>query len=355
MRLQTDLDRVPLGAGATPVRELTKLGERRGVARLWIKDDASYSDVGGNKARKLEWLLADARRRGRRTILTGGALGTNHGLATATFARRLGMRTVLVLAPQPETDHVRAQLARLRESGAEIHLASGFATSLLIAARLMVARAGPGLRAPYLLPPGGSTPLGCVGYVRAALELGEQVAAGELPEPSHVVVALGSGGTAAGLLAGLRLAGMRSRLLCVRVSDVIPLDSRNVARLARRTLRLLEAHGVDAGAVAPFAGTLRVEPRWIGRGYGQATPEGERARDLFAEREGVTLDPVYTAKAVAALLDLNAAGAFGEGPVLYWHTYSAPEPNPVAPASGQGRMTGRPRGSLVAEEATGSC
>lgn len=199
MRLQTDLDRVPLGNGPTPVRELTGLGESRGVARLWIKDDARYSEVGGNKARKLEWLLADARRRGRTTILTGGALGTNHGLATATFARRLGMRTVLVLAPQPETEHVRAQLERLRDSGAEIHVASGLATSFLVAAWLMVARAGPGLRAPYLLPPGGSTPLGCVGYVRAALELGEQVAAGELPEPSHVVVALGSGGTAAGL------------------------------------------------------------------------------------------------------------------------------------------------------------
>jgi D-cysteine desulfhydrase len=324
MRLEIDLDRVPLGSGPTPVRELTELGSSRGEAPVWIKDDGKYSALGGNKARKLEWLLADARRRRKSTILTGGAFGTNHGLATAVFARRLGMRTVLVLAPQPETDHVRAQLERLRASGAEIHIARGLATSFLLAAWLTAARTYPGLDLPYLVPPGGSTPLGCVGYVRAAVELSEQVEAGELPEPSHIVVALGSGGTAAGLLAGLRLTGLRSRLLCVLVSDVIRMESRSVARLARRTLRLLKAHGVRVAA-APLAGTLKVEPRWIGRGYGYATPESERARQLLAEREGVTLDPVYTAKAMAALLDLNSIGAFGRGPVLYWHTYSPAE------------------------------
>ena len=325
MRLQTDLDRVPLGNGPTPVRELTRLGESGGAARLWIKDDGAYSSVGGNKARKLEWLLADARRRGKTTILTGGALGTNHGLATATFARRLGMRTVLVLVPQPETEHVRAQLERLRGSGAEIHVATGLRSSFALAAALAALHSRPGTRAPYLVPPGGSSPLGCVGYVRAALELGDQVAAGELPEPSHVVVALGSGGTAAGLLAGLRLSGLRSRLLCVLVSDAIRIDARSVVWLARRTLRLLRAHGMNEVA-APLTGTLKVEPRWLGRGYGHSTPEAERALALLAEREGVALDPVYTAKAMAALLDLNGAGAFGAGPVLYWHTAGGSRP-----------------------------
>ena len=116
MGLQIDLERVRLGTGPTPVRELTELGDDAGQAPVWIKDDGAYSEVGGNKARKLEWLLADARRRRKRTVLTGGALGTNHGLATATFAARLGMRTILVLVPQPETEHVRAQLARLVET-----------------------------------------------------------------------------------------------------------------------------------------------------------------------------------------------------------------------------------------------
>lgn len=329
--LRTDLDRVRLGAGPTPVRELTGLGEGRGRAPVWIKDDGAYSSVGGNKARKLEWLLADALRRRKRTILTSGATGTNHGLATATFARQLGLRTILVLVPQPETDHVRAQLERLRESGAEIHIAPGFWSSFPLAAWLAATRGGPGLQPPYLVPPGGSSPLGCVGSVQAAFELADQVSAGALPEPSHVVVALGSGGTAAGLLAGMRLSGMRSRLLCVQVSDVIKLSSRGVAGLARRTLRLLRRHG-ETREAAPIEGTLKVEPRWLGPGYGRSTPEGERAMRLLAEREGVTLDPVYTAKAMAALLALNEAGAFGDGPVLYWHTYCPPKDgNPVAP------------------------
>jgi D-cysteine desulfhydrase len=167
------------------------------------------------------------------------------------------------------------------------------------------------------------------------------VDAGELPEPSHIVVALGSGGTAAGLLAGIWLSGLRSRLLCVVVSDALRLEARRIARLARRTLRLLAEHGADSGTATTTAGMLKLERRWIGGGYGHATPQAERAIELFAEREDVTLDPVYTAKTVAALLDLNAQGALGEGPVLYWHTYSSP-PNPVAP--------GR-----IAEEATGIC
>jgi D-cysteine desulfhydrase len=325
MGLEIELERVALGAGPTPVRELTQLGDQRGTAPVWIKDDGAYSSFGGNKARKLEWLLADARRRGKRTILTGGALGTNHGLATALFARRLGMRTVLVLVPQPETEHVRRQLERMRASGAELHLASGVARAYALAASLMLRRASPPVNLPYFLRPGGSVPLGCVGYVEAAIELSEQVAAGRMPEPSHVVVPLGSGGTAAGLLAGLKLAGLRSRLVCVLVNDVIRVDERTVARLARRTLRLLQKHGANVGQVDIAAADLSLERGWLGAGYGHSTPAADRATELFGEREGLMLEPVYTAKAAAALLELNRRGAFGRGPVLYWHTYSAPE------------------------------
>ncbi|MEK6326492.1 MAG: pyridoxal-phosphate dependent enzyme [Actinomycetota bacterium] len=325
MPLQVDLQRLRLGEGPTPVRELTRLGDERGSAPVWIKDDGAFSRFGGNKARKLEWLLADARRRGKRTVLTGGALGTNHGLATALFARRLGMRTVLVLVPQPETEHVRRQLERMRAGGAELHLADGVARAYALAASLMLRRASAPLNLPYFLRPGGSVPLGCVGYVEAALELAQQVEAGELPEPSHIVVPLGSGGTAAGLLAGLKLAGLRSRLVCVLVNDLTRVDERTVARLAGRTLRLLRKRGADVGQVEAAAADLTLERGWLGPGYGHSTPAAEWAIELFAEREDVVLEPVYTAKAAAALLELNRRGAFGQGPVLYWHTYSRPQ------------------------------
>jgi D-cysteine desulfhydrase len=326
MRLETDLERVRLGEGPTPVRELRELGEERGRAPVWVKDDGAYSAFGGNKARKLEWLLGHAAARGKHTIITGGAVGTNHGLATALFARRLGIGTVLVLVPQPDSAHVRRQLDQLRRSGAELHFAPGVVRAHLVGAWLMLARASLPFNLPYALPPGGSAPLGCVGYVEAALELSAQVASGELPEPSHVIVALGSGGTAAGLAAGMKLAGLRSRLVCVLVTDVIKVDAARVARLARRTLRLVARHGACVDAVDVDSGEIDVLDGWLGGGYGHSTPEAERAMDLLAEREDMTLEPVYTAKAMAALLELNRRGAFGEGPVLYWHTF---QPLPV--------------------------
>jgi D-cysteine desulfhydrase len=324
MELQVDLERVKLGEGPTPVRELTRLGADRGEAPVWIKDDGAYSGFGGNKARKLEWLLADARRRGKRTILTGGAIGTNHGLATALFAQRLGMRTVLVLVPQPDSEHVGRQLRRIRATGAELHFPPGVWRAYALAAWLMVGRASPPANLPYLLRPGGSVPLGCVGYVEAAIELSEQVEAGELPEPSHVVVALGSGGTAAGLLAGLKLAGLRSRLVGVLVNDLVRVDERTVARLAGRTLRLLRKRGASIREVEVAAADFEIQRGWLGPGYGHPTPAADRASELLDDREKVVLEPVYTAKAVAATLELNRRGAFGPGPVLYWHTYSRP-------------------------------
>jgi D-cysteine desulfhydrase len=164
-----------------------------------------------------------------------------------------------------------------------------------------------------------------VGYVSAAIELAAQVRAGELPEPSHVVLAVGSGGTAAGLLAGLRRTGLRSRLVCVLVNDLVRCDATTISRLAARTCRLLARAGApSAGPVE--RGRIRVERGWLGAGYGHPTPAGRRAMTLLREREDLELDPVYTAKAVAALLALNRAGRFGAGPVLYWHTYGVARP-----------------------------
>jgi D-cysteine desulfhydrase len=325
MELLVDLERVKLGEGPTPVRQLTHLGDERGQAPVWIKDDGAYSAFGGNKARKLEWLLADARRRGKRTILTGGAVGTNHGLATALFARRLGIRTVLVLVPQPDSEHVRRQLRRIRATGAELHFPRGVWRAYALAAWLMLGRASPPANLPYFLRPGGSVPLGCVGYVEAAVELSQQVEAGALPEPSHVVVPLGSGGTAAGLLAGLKIAGLRSRLVGVLVNDLVRVDERTVARLARRTLHLLRKRGASVREIEVAAADVEIQRGWLGRGYGHSTPAADHATELLGEREDVVLEPVYTAKAVAAMLELNRRGTFGPGPLLYWHTYSRPE------------------------------
>ena len=323
--LQVTLPRLALGKGPSPVAPLARLSSRLGGPPLWVKNDGLYGSVyGGNKARKLEFLLADALRRRCRTIITFGAIGTNHGLATALYARQQGLRAVLLLVDQPVSEHVRTQVWRLHQVGAVLHRTRTVPRTAVLAPLAMLRyadwRRG---RLPYLVPPGGSSPLGAVGYVNAGLELADQVAAGELPEPAHIFVALGSGGTAAGLLLGLRLAGLRSRLVAVVVSDVVSLRPQTVTRLANRAARLLRQRGapLPEGDIGPEEVTLASD--WLGGGYGHPTPAAAQAEELVRETEGLELEGVYTAKAMAALVDQVKAGQLREGPVLYWHTFNA--------------------------------
>ncbi|MGW0173154.1 pyridoxal-phosphate dependent enzyme [Rhodococcus sp. NPDC003322] len=312
--LAATLPHLRLGSRPTPLTRLDGLGERN---RLWCKDDSGFGDGGwgGNKIRKLEWILPDVAARGSRRILTVGALGTNWGLATALYAREQGVDTALALVDQPVDEHVRAQLARLHASGATVHRTHTKARTIA-AAPWLFARHG----LPYYLPAGGSTPIGTLGYVEAALELATQVHRGEMPEPAAVVTAVGSGGTAAGLLLGLRLAGLRTRVVAVVVNDTLPLAERNLIGLARRTERLLRRRGARLGAVDLAPGSLVVTRRWLGPGYGHPTVEGAAAGRVAAAA-GLTLDPVYTAKAFAASIALDRHPMFGDAPIVFVDTY----------------------------------
>jgi D-cysteine desulfhydrase len=310
-------DRLPfvrLGEGPSPVRRVE--GVDVGGVELWVKDEGAYGGPwGGNKVRKLEWVLPDVRRRRRRTVLTFGALATNHGLATALYAREVGLRAALALVDQPVDDHVRAQLERLRASGAALHFTHTPARTAAALPWLLARHASP--LPPYVLPAGGSSPVGALGYVEVALELAAQVEAGELPQPAGAVVAVGTGGTAAGLALGLRLAGLRTRVLAVVVNDLLRLDERTIGRLAARSARLLRRRGAD-GALA--LAEVAVTRDWLGEGYGLATVESERARELAAGA-GLALDPVYTAKAFAGLLGEARHGRLGGGPLLFLQTH----------------------------------
>jgi D-cysteine desulfhydrase len=316
--LRERLPFVRLGEGPSPVRRLGGLGP--GGGELWVKDEGAYGGPwGGNKVRKLEWVLPDVRRRRRRTVLTFGALGTNHGLATALYAREVGLRAALALVDQPVDDHVREQLARLRSSGAALHFTHTRARTVVAAPWLLIRHASP--LPPYVLPAGGSSPVGALGYVETALELAAQVEAGELPEPAWAIVATGTGGTASGLALGLRLAGLRTRVLAVVVNDLLRLDARALTRLASRSARLLRRRGAALPAdVEAIAANLDVTAAWLGAGYGIPTAESERGQEVAA-RAGLALDPVYTAKAFAALLGERRAGRLGDGPLLFVQTH----------------------------------
>ena len=318
--LRASLPRLELCRLPTPVRELPRLAERTG-APLWMKDDSRTAELwGGNKPRKLEWVLADAERRRFRTVLTFGALATNHGLATALYARERGLRCVLALTDQPVDEHVERQLERIAASGARVHRTRDAPRTVLALPWLLAryAQLRPP-RPPYPLPPGGSSAVGALGFVEAALELAAQVERGELPAPRAVVIAFGTGGTAAGLAAGLRIAGLRARVLPVLVNDQIKLSEKTVLRLARRTLRLLERRGAGVGGVRVEDSDVEVVHGFLGEGYGHPTAEAREAIRLAADEEGVRLDPVYTGKTMAAIL----GRACGDGPLLYWHTYGA--------------------------------
>jgi D-cysteine desulfhydrase len=313
------LEHAPLGTGPTPVRRLPALVPELDDAEVWVKDESSYGDGGwgGNKVRKLEWILPEARRRHVRTLFTVGGIGTHWGLACALYARRLGINTLLGLVDQPVDDHVRAQLARLEASGAELHRFRS-PGRLRLAAPWLLATHLHGGRPPWYLPAGGSNPFGALGYVETSLELAAQVARGELPEPRTVVVPIGSGGTAAGLALGLRLAGLGTRVFGVVVNDAFRLDAPVIARLARRTARLLSVHGAT-GLPTIAAEDVVTRFDWLGATYGDPTPATVRMVEAAAGA-GLELEPVYTGKALAALADL-AGGPELTGPVLWLNTH----------------------------------
>jgi D-cysteine desulfhydrase len=268
----------------------------------WLWDEgASDPEYGGNKARKLAILLPDALGAGARSVLTVGGVGSHHVLATAILGRRLGLATHAVLFDQPDRPDVRAQRARIEAACASVVRvptpAQAAARSLLRLRRLR----SRGHRVAWI-PPGGTSPRSVRGWRDAAAEVARRVRAGALPRPDRVVVALGTGGTAAGLLAGFSDEGLRTEVVAARV----------VPRIAIGPARVRALAGVFGGPVA-----LTVVDALHG-GYGAVDDEVLEALASGRAR-GVPLEPTYTAKAWAAARRVAAAG-------VTWFVATAPRP-----------------------------
>lgn len=317
--LRETLPALWLGSPPSPLRILS--GVKVGDREVWVKDDGAYGDGGwgGNKVRKLEWLIPEARRRGRETVVTVGGLATNWGLACALYGREHGLSTVLALVDQPRDRHVEDQLERLRDSGAELHFTGSSARTVLVVPWLITRH-----RRSWFLPAGGSSPVGALGAVESALELAAQVESGEMDVPSWIVTAVGSGGTAAGLILGLRLAGLDTEVLAVVVNDKLRLDSRALLRLARKSAKLLGARGADLPELDLGGDNLTVVEDQLGAGYGHRTKAATKAARAVSRKDGLELDSVYTAKAMAGLLALGVED-LGEGPIVFLNT-NGPRP-----------------------------
>ena len=281
-----------------------------GDASILVKrDDLTTPSLGGNKARALELLLAGVGPDD--VLLTVGSTGSTHALALAHFGARLGARTEVVTWPQEEHDVSLATAARLREI-ARVTAARSPATAML---RASVRRL---LRPVRWIPAGGSSPLGAMGHAAAALELADQLAREGTPAPDTLVVPLGSGGTAAGLLVGVALAGLPTRVLGVRVVPRIVANKRRVLALARRAAALFAQR---AQVAAPTIDERRfaIEETQYGGAYARETHAARTSAALVLAREGPALEGTYSAKALAAALAL--ARTAPQERVLYWLTF----------------------------------
>ncbi len=304
----------------TPVEPLADLAEELGLGSLSVKrDDLSGTLYGGNKTRKLEFLLGDAIDKGHDEVWTVGAIGSNHVLATSIWSRELGLKPGALHYPQPMTDHVRHNLLALSTTDPDLHL-TGTVTLPFQMFKTKLKEwlnTNPGV---YYVSGGGSSPVGVIGYVEAALEFVEQVEAGECERPDRIYVAAGTCGTFAGLLLGFALAKFDVEVVGVRVVDKVITNSFAVTKLYHGAARLLAEFGVESAPELSHRDVL-MRDAFFGPGYGEPTDAGLEAMRVIDEHGGPHLEPTYTAKAFSAVL-AEAKSSQGMN-ILYWHTLSS--------------------------------
>lgn len=312
------LPTVALSTEATPITPLPRLADALGprCPRLFMKrDDLLPFGLGGNKVRKMQAVLAEAIAAGADTLITCGSLQSNHARVTAAAGAMLGLQVELVLNGEPPAATATGNTRLDHLFGATIHLVPSRDDRAPmmedLAARLR--RSG---RRPFIVPLGASTPTGALGFARGVAE----IAASTL-RPDAIVTSTSSGGTQAGLIAGCALFGLTARIVGISADDPAAALERVVHDLLGGMATRLGAKPASVGAEQPVV----VDDAFVGAGYGVPTPASDEAQVLLARREGILLDPVYTAKAMAGLIARIRAGDFrADQTVMFWHTGGVP-------------------------------
>jgi L-cysteate sulfo-lyase len=311
--------RIRLGHAPTPLEPMENLTRRLGGGpRLWIKrDDCTGLSTGGNKTRKLEYLMADARAQGADTVITQGATQSNHARQTAAACAKLGFACRILLEDRTgytdEAYRMSGNVLMDKLHGATVERRPGGADMQAEMEAVAERLRGEGRR-PYVIPGGGSNPIGALGYVTAALELVAQAAETGL-RIDHLVHATGSAGTQAGLVAGLVALNSGIPVLGIGVRAPREKQEANVLALAQRTAEHLGLPGIVR------AEHVVANCDYVGRGYGIPTEGMVDAVRLVAETEGVLLDPVYSGKGMAGLIDLVRKSFFPkDADVVFLHT-----------------------------------
>lgn len=311
-----------LGELPTPLQDLPALATRLGVGTLAVKrDDLSSPAYGGNKLRKLEFLLADALATGCETVVTFGSVGSNHALATSVFAARLGLLPQVVLIDQPPSPAVARKLRHLLQLDTRIHAADSFAHARQVAERIRDTYHG-GADRVCELPWGGSNWRGAIGFIAAAFELERQIDQSGEPPPDFLYVCGGTLGTAIGLALGLRAAGLPTRIVAPRA---VGSRANEIAHVTTQLVEVnREVHVRDA-SFPLFTGpmvNLELRPEFYGPGYAEPTAEAVAAIGIM-QTQGIDLEITYTAKAFAGLVADARSGRLAGRRVVFWNTYSS--------------------------------
>lgn len=279
--------------------------------QFWIKDDGGCSEIyGGNKVRKLEYLLSDTQHPSRRAMVVHGDVESHTVQACGLLGRQAGREVDAVVFSHKGQSFDSEVLARLQRAGVHVHRRKSMLTAILHAHWI-----GWRTRA-TVVPLGASTTAATLGHVRAALELREQVRRGQLPEPSRIYIPFATGGSVAGLLIGLAMSGAKTRVVAVQTVESVIANRRRLKRLVHDSLNLL---GFGRREFDLCMGQLElIDRRQLGKGYRDVTPATQRALTLAADH-GMRLEPAFSGKALAALLE--DLPEFPDGELLFWNTH----------------------------------
>jgi 1-aminocyclopropane-1-carboxylate deaminase/D-cysteine desulfhydrase-like pyridoxal-dependent ACC family enzyme len=329
-QLSQSLSYVTLGDLPTPITHAPQLTASLGV-NLYIKrDDLTGKKLadgmrlfGGNKVRKLEFLLADALACGARSVVTFGCAGSNHALATAVYAQTLGLECTLMLKPQWNSHVLRRNLLMDMHSNAKLVMMPNNNFRALATACECATQKQNYDQFPYIIPTGGSCARGIIGFVNAAFELQAQIAQGLMPNPTRIYVPVGSCGTIVGLLVGLAATGYKGEIVGVTVE---PEEKENefiqtIQKLFAQTISFLQMHDAKFPSVQLSDINYRLLYDFCGNDYALFTPQAIQAIKLARESDGIILDGVYSGKCFSGMLADIKAQHNNQDTILFWHTF----------------------------------
>lgn len=327
---KNSLAHTQLGIWPTPIEKLNNFGNYLNLQNLFIKrEDVCAKLFSGNKVRKLEFLLADVVKNNFKTVICYGGVASNNVTATAIFANQLGLDCIALLMDQPLVANLKRNLMLDQYYGCKIFLCPQ--NRELAPDELQEFLKNNNLDLdPYVIPMGSSNKLGVIGWVNAVFELKAQIEQGLMPEPDYIYISYGSMGTTAGIMLGIKAAGLKTKVKPIQVADPKKYTLEKLCTMIQQTNDFLHEIEPTFPRFSWKPEEIEVITAFYGHGFGIATPQGNHAEKLLLELEKIVLDESYTAKTIAALMHDAKNGTIKPSDVvLYWHTYCSDEFNEI--------------------------